>query len=36
MHGNPGAPTITYDFDEIGDLEDARENNNLPVFDYDT
>ena len=26
----------TYDFDEIGDLEEDRENNNQPIYDYDT
>jgi len=26
----------SYDFDEIGDLENDRENNNVPVFDYET
>jgi len=32
--GQPGN-SMTYDFDEIGDLEIARETNNLPVFDYE-
>jgi hypothetical protein len=27
---------ITYDFDEIRDLEQDRETNNQPVYDYDT
>ena len=27
---------MTYDYDEIGDLENDRENNNQPVYDYDT
>mmetsp|Transcript_41784 Transcript_41784/g.63813 ORF Transcript_41784/g.63813 Transcript_41784/m.63813 type:complete len:333 (+) Transcript_41784:1381-2379(+) len=27
--------SMQYNFDEIGDLEDARESNNLPVYDYD-
>jgi ABC-type glutathione transport system ATPase component len=34
--GKPGANGITYDYDEIGDLEEDRENNNVPVYDYDT
>lgn len=34
--GKPGASGITYDYDEIGDLEEDRENNNVPVYDYDT
>lgn len=25
-----------YDFDEIGELEEERENNSQPVYDYDT
>ena len=33
--GNPGGG-ISYDVDEIGDLEEDRENNYTPVFDYDT
>jgi ABC-type multidrug transport system fused ATPase/permease subunit len=27
---------VSYDFDEIGDLENDRENHNVPVYDYDT
>lgn len=34
--GKPGAGGLSYDFDEIGDLEEDRENNYTPVFDYDT
>ena len=34
--GRPGTSGITYDFDEIGDLELDRENNEQPVYDYET
>ena len=34
--GKPGARGITYDYDEIGDLEEDRENQDTPVYDYDT
>lgn len=34
--GQPGANGISYNYDEIGDLEEDRENNNFPVYDYDT
>jgi len=27
---------VTYDFDEIGEMEDDRENNYIPVYDYET
>lgn len=32
----PGVRGISYDYDEIGDLEEERETNNAPVYDYDT
>jgi len=31
-----GGSAIAYDFDEIGELEDDRESNQRPVYDYDT
>lgn len=34
--GKPGSQGITYDYDEIGDLEEDRETNNNPVYDYNT
>ena len=27
---------MTYDFDEIGDLEEMRESNEQPIYDYET
>lgn len=34
--GKPGASYPSYDIDEIADLEEDREMNNQPVYDYDT
>jgi len=34
--GKPGSQGHTYDYDEIGDLEEDRETNNNPVYDYNT
>ena len=34
--GRPGTKGITYDFDEIGDLELDRKNNEQPSYDYET
>ena len=34
--GRSGTYGITYDIDEIGDLEYDRENEVIPSYDYDT